>query len=108
MNKYLAALKKHVCPICCDSDQKGKCTLNNDEICSIELHIDKIVEVIHTSEKETYESLYINLKEHVCKNCKAKTESGYCSVKEDANCSLERYFYLIVDIINKVDAGLIH
>ncbi|MFH0734954.1 MAG: hypothetical protein V1773_11045 [bacterium] len=107
MNKYLIALKKNVCSICCDSDEKGKCTLNNDEFCSIEIHIDQIVEVIHSSDNKNYQILYKNLKETVCKNCKAKTENGYCSVKEDANCSLERYFYLIVDIINKVDAGLI-
>jgi len=107
MNKYQVALKKHVCSICCDSDDKGRCTLGKEEVCAIDLYTDEMVEIIHNYKNDDYDGLYKEIKEKICKNCKARSEDGHCHLKEDANCSLDRYFYLIVDIVNKVDLGKI-
>jgi len=107
MNKYLKAIKTHVCSICCDSDEKGRCELTTEEVCAIELYIDDIVEIIHSNKDENFDTIYALLKEKVCKNCKTRTKDGYCYLKESANCSLERYFYLIIEIVNKVDLGKI-
>ena len=40
----------------------------------------------------------------ICAHCR-NDENGNCYLREDANCSLDRYFTTIVDIIQKVDAG---
>jgi hypothetical protein len=47
------------------------------------------------------------LKEKVCKECRTQDENGNCYLREDANCSLDRYFSVIVETIQKVDAGKI-
>jgi hypothetical protein len=49
----------------------------------------------------------IKQKEQICHNCRAHDDEGNCYLHEDANCSLDRYFSLIIDTIKRVDKGLI-
>ena len=106
MDKYFKAIKQNVCSICVDSSEKGNCTLNAKESCAVELFLPKIIEIVHSSEDEDINQLQNKLRETVCVECKTQ-EGGNCYLREDANCSLDRYFSLIVEIIQKVDAGLI-
>lgn len=106
MDKYLKALKQNVCSICVDSNEKGGCTLNEKESCAVELYLTKIVEVVHSDENEDIKELQNKLRETVCVECRAQ-EGGNCYLREDANCSLDRYFSLIVETIQKVDAGFV-
>ena len=107
MDKYLKAIKQNVCSICVDSNEKGRCTLNENEVCAVELYLPKIINVVHNNENEELTKIYKNLKETVCIECHAQNEDGHCYLREDANCSLDRYFYLIVETIQKVDAGIL-
>lgn len=107
MNKYRVALKQHVCTICCDSNEKGRCTLNDKEVCAVELYTDEIVEVVHQNADKTYDEIRQALRDSICAKCKTRNKNGYCYLKEDANCSLDRYFSVIIDIITKVDLGKI-
>ncbi|PKL82495.1 MAG: hypothetical protein CVV24_09820 [Ignavibacteriae bacterium HGW-Ignavibacteriae-3] len=107
MDNYLKALKQNVCSICVDSNAKGGCTLNEKETCAVELFLPEIVNVIHSSHSEDFRELYLELQETVCVKCRTQ-EDGNCYLREDANCSLDRYFSLIVETIQKVDAGLIN
>lgn len=108
MDKYLKAIKQNICAICVDSNEKGRCTLNDKEACAVELFLPQIIEVIHKNENEELPQIYKNMKQTVCHDCLAQDPDGYCYLREDANCSLDRYFYLIVETIQKVDAGLLN
>lgn len=103
MDKYINAIKQEICSICADSDENGNCTLNEKESCAVELFVEEIVEVIQSTESEYIEDYREKLKDKVCTNCKAKDSTGKCYLKEDANCSLDRYFNIIVETIKKVD-----
>jgi hypothetical protein len=107
MDKYLKAIKQNICSICVDSSEKGRCTLNEKEACAVELFLPQIVNVIHNNENEELAKIYKTMKETVCRECLAQDNDGYCYLREDANCSLDRYFYLIVETIQKVDAGIL-
>jgi hypothetical protein len=107
MDKYLKAIKQNVCEICVDSSEKGKCTLNKNEFCAVELYLPKIVEVIHNNENEELVKIYKILREKICADCNTQDSDGYCQLREDANCSLDRYFYLIKETIQKVDANIL-
>jgi len=106
MDKYLKALKENVCAICVDSSDKGKCTLNAKETCAVELYFPQIIEVVHSIRSNKMIDYQNRLKETICTQCRDK-EGGNCYLREDSNCSLDRYFPFIVDIIHKVDAGKI-
>ncbi|RMD50551.1 MAG: hypothetical protein D6830_02380 [Ignavibacteria bacterium] len=105
MKNYIEALRENVCAVCVDS-QDGDCTLLNDEICALEFHYKKIVELVHNLESDNIWEQYDELKNTICSECRDKSDEGGCSVRKDANCSLDRYFPLIVDTIRKVDLGV--
>jgi hypothetical protein len=107
MDKYLNAIKENVCSICVDSNDKGNCTLNSKEACAVEIYLPQIVELIHENESEKLSEIHKKLKETICVDCDTQDEFGVCYLREDANCSLDRYFSLVVDTINRVDNGLI-
>jgi hypothetical protein len=106
MDKYLKALKQNVCAICVDSNEKGGCTLNEKESCAVELFFPQIINVVHNVGSDDLKELHNKLRETVCVECRAQ-ENGNCYLREDANCSLDRYFSLIVETIQRVDAGFI-
>lgn len=106
MDKYLKALKQNVCSICIDSNERGGCTLNVRETCAVELYLPQILDVVHSIDSEDFSSAKELLRNTVCAKCRTQ-ENGNCYLREDANCSLDRYFPLVIDTIQKVDAGLI-
>jgi len=106
MDKYLKALKQNVCSICVDSNERGGCTLNENETCAVELYLPQIIDVAHSVDSENLNEYKERLRETVCVKCREQ-EGGNCYLREDANCSLDRYFSLIVETIQKVDAGKI-
>jgi hypothetical protein len=106
MDKYLKALKQNVCSICVDSSERGDCTLNQKETCAVELFLPQIIDVVHSVKSEKINAYKEKLRETVCVQCRDK-EGGNCYLRDDANCSLDRYFSLIVETIQKVDAGKI-
>ncbi|MFC2133342.1 hypothetical protein ACFLTH_01890 [Bacteroidota bacterium] len=107
MQKYIDAIKNHVCTICVDSTEEGNCTLNEKELCAVQLFLPQILEIVHSKETDDVEEYYKMLKDTVCKECKTRDENGHCYLREDANCSLDRYFSVIVETIQKVDKGKI-
>ena len=104
MKTYIEAIRDTVCAVCVDY-KDGKCTLSNNEICAVEFHYKKIVDLVHKMESDDIFGQYEELKNKICSDCRDNTDDGGCSVRKDANCSLDRYFPLIVDTIRKVDLG---
>ena len=102
MDKYLKAIKLNVCSICVDSNERGGCTLTEKESCAVELYLPQIVEIVHNSENENIGEIYLKLKDQICGHCRSD-ETGNCFLREDSNCSLDRYFHLIVETIKKED-----
>ncbi|MCF8260759.1 MAG: hypothetical protein K9J12_08295 [Melioribacteraceae bacterium] len=107
MKKYIDAIRQKVCAICCDSDFEGNCTLNEKEICAVEHFLPKIVESVQSIESDDIYDYYQELKATVCKECRTQEDNGNCYLRDDVNCSLDRYFPLIVETIQEVDSQLI-
>ncbi len=104
MDKYLQALKEKICSICVDSDEKGNCKMTNDECCAIEVFIDKIVNVVLSIESENINDYVNALHQKICIECRGQAE--HCKLREDVNCSLDRYFPLIVEIIRETSKSV--
>ncbi|MDF1612112.1 MAG: hypothetical protein AB1695_00840 [Stygiobacter sp.] len=107
MDKYYKAIKENICKYCVDSSEDGNCTLNEQEICAVEFYLKKIVKIVHSIDTDEISIYHQKLRDEVCSKCKTSKDE-YCYLREDANCSLDRYFALIVETIKKVDAGLIN
>jgi hypothetical protein len=105
MDKYLKAIKENVCAICVDSSEKGKCTLHKDETCAVEFYFPQIMEIIKDNYNSDKKIMLDKLRAKICVDCRAQNEEEFCYLREDANCSLDRYFNVIVDVVYKVDKG---
>ena len=103
MDKYLKAIKQNVCSICVDSNEQGGCKLTDKETCAVEYYLPQIVEIISKAETDDTLELHKQLKDTICIDCR-NDENGNCYLRDDANCSLDRYFSLIVETIQKVDS----
>jgi len=103
MDQYLKAIKEKVCTVCVDSDDTGKCLMTDDELCAVEMNIDKIVTAINSIQSENYDDYYEALHNYVCISCKNENTDGSCNLRNDANCALDRYFPHIVDVIKSVE-----
>ena len=104
MDKYLKAIKQNVCSICVDSDNIGKCKLTDKESCAVELYLPQIIEVVNAAEADDMHEIHQRIKDTICIDCR-NTDKGNCFLRDDANCSLDRYFSLIVETIQKVNAN---
>lgn len=102
-NKYLKAIQENVCSICVDSSSDGRCTLTKNEICAVQYFLPQILQVVHSTKSDDIFEFYQALKENVCSECIASSEDDSCYLREDSNCSLDRYFPLIVETIQHVD-----
>jgi hypothetical protein len=103
MNIYLDAIRENVCSICVDSSETGKCLLTKKELCAVEKYLPGIVDVVHSLKSDNIGE-YVNLlKSKICFYCRLQDKSGNCVLREEVNCSLDRYFPYIVEIIKRVD-----
>ncbi len=107
MDKYLKAIKQNVCSICVDSNEHGSCTLSAKEICAVDYYLPSVVEIVHSMDTDDTSKYHDLVKAKICTNCRAEVD-GYCYLNDDANCSLDRYFSLIVETIKKVDKNLLN
>lgn len=107
MQKYAKAIKERVCAICVDSDENGNCTLSNKETCSVQAFLPQIVDIIHNSGTDDIQIYKEKVHETICSNCRTQESGGYCHLREDVNCSVDRYFRYIVETIQQVDEGII-
>lgn len=103
MNIYLDSIRENICSICVDSSETGKCLLTKQEICAVEKYLPGIVDIVHSIQSNNIAD-YINLlKGKICSYCRLQDKFGNCALRDDVNCSLDRYFPHIVETIKRVD-----
>ena len=102
MDKYLKAIKQNVCSICVDSSEHGTCLLTDKESCAVEFYLPQIVEIVTNALTDDIHEIHRQLKDVICINCRSDG-NGNCYLRDDANCSLDRYFSIIVETIQKVN-----
>ncbi len=103
MNRYLSAIHENVCSICVDSSEAGECLLTENEVCAVEKHLTQIVNIVHSVQSDDIIDYVEALRNRICSLCRAQEDNGFCELREDANCALDRYFPLIIETIQKID-----
>jgi hypothetical protein len=104
LERYQEAIRKKVCAHCVDLGEDGKCTLTRDQKCGVELYLDQIVPVVQSVRSDKLEDYVTVLRERVCSQCKNQNKDGKCQLRSNADCGLDRFFELIVEAIEEVDA----
>jgi len=100
-NRFWEALQARVCVKCIDGDGKGNCRLPHGETCPIAANLDKIVDAVNEVYSPSIEPYEMLLRKRVCAECEQQDDSGLCRRREAIECALDRYFPMIVEIIEQ-------
>ena len=97
--KYWEAIQGKICTKCVDGNSKGECLIDASEECMLKTHFSAVlasVNSVYSPSIEPYEEV---LRKNVCSNCSSQPPDGRCRRRDDLSCSLDRYFPLIVEVI---------
>jgi hypothetical protein len=100
---YREAIKNKVCSHCVDCTEERKCALTGEDRCGVEIHLEKIVQVVRSVKSARLEDYVKALRDRVCSQCKRQNLDGTCQLRNVAECGLDRYFELVVEAIEEVD-----
>ncbi len=103
--QYLQAIRQRVCARCIDTDGKGNCMLHYNEFCAVEEFLPEIIRSIQKVTSDKVEDYVVELRNFVCTECRHQTENGTCIVRNNLDCGLDRYFPLIIEAVEEVDAA---
>lgn len=105
LETYADAVRRKFRMRCINSDEHGNCLLPAGGECELEFHFPKTVETVQSVKSDRMEPYVDALRRNVCANCKHQSSDGKCALRENLECCLDRYFTLVVEAIEEVDAA---
>lgn len=106
LERYMGAVKYKVCSTCIDSDGRGACRLNGEKPCALTLYFPKTIETILSVQSNKLEEYVRALRSNVCAACKHQSPNGTCLIRQHIDCGLDRYFPMIIEIVEDVRVEL--
>lgn len=94
-----------ICRKCIDGDGRGNCRLPKGESCALQQFLPAIIETVQAIDWAPYEAYVNALRANVCSQCKEQNASGVCVRRDKLECALDRYFGLVIRVIDEVHAG---
>jgi hypothetical protein len=98
--EYLEALEAVICRKCVDSDGRGTCLIADRE-CAVKKFLPQILDVVGSTNSTSIDAYEAQLRKTVCNHCAHQSLDGVCSLRNDIDCALDRYFPLIVQVIEE-------
>ena len=102
MDAYWNDIQKKICHKCIDGDRRGNCLLPAEETCPLRFHLNEIVTTIANTKADTYQAYLNSLRRNVCILCDHQQEDGSCKKRNELECALDRYYPLVVMIVEDV------
>lgn len=93
------ALQERVCVKCLDGNGRGDCRIAGDGFCALKAFLPTIVEIVSSVQSTSILPYEEQLRLKVCGRCKNQSTDGRCVLREHVDCALDRYFPLIVEVI---------
>lgn len=106
MENYWEVLQQRICRKCIDGDGRGNCRLPADEVCSVKKFLPEIVATIVNVKSNSYEAYVNSLRRNVCILCDYQREDGTCGRRNQLECALDRYFPLVIEVVESMKAEL--
>lgn len=88
-----------LCPVCAFRGADGECYPPDPPGCAVVRNIDKLIEVVRSIRSDRMDPYVARLREVVCAECENQDETGRCKLRDRADCALDDYFQLLVEII---------
>lgn len=108
LQQYWQAIQKNICPRCLDGDGDGNCRLPVGEECALKSFLPQIVLTVANVKSDSIEAYVDALRRHVCILCDHQKSDMTCAKRSDLECALDRYFPILVEIIETVRSEMKH
>ncbi len=100
---YWQAIQAKVCMKCIDGDGAGNCRLDPGIECALQQYLPLIVEAVNRVQSDEMSDYVRELRAITCAECSHQSRNGYCLLRKDVDCALDRYFPLVVEAIEEVN-----
>ena len=101
--KYLEEIQTRICHKCIDGDGNGNCLIARGSECAMKRFFPEILDAVRSVYGTSMEPYEAALRTRVCGSCINQSPDGRCAIRDDVECSLDRYFPLIVQVIEELD-----
>jgi len=105
MEQYWNAVQDKVCRKCIDGDRLGNCRLPLDQSCAVQEFLPQIVYAVKSIQSDRFEDYVDVLRKNVCAQCSEQAPDGACGRRNAVECALDRYYGLILQVIENVKTG---
>lgn len=95
-------LHDRICKVCSDFGYNGKCYSQDPVGCVLNRLLPEIVEAILKIDSLYLKDYLDSVRGRVCKQCTNQDDDGHCDVRDKANCGLDSYLALVVDVVEEV------
>lgn len=102
LQRYWQVIQKKVCPRCLDGDGHGACRLPVGEECALKSFLPQVVMTVADIKSNSIETHIDALRRQVCTLCEHQSPDMVCSKRSHLECALDRYYPLVVEIIELV------
>ena len=103
LDEYWQMMRSRICHRCIDGDAAGVCHLPGGEnSCTIKHFLPEIVMTVANTHAEDIEVYVGALRRNVCTLCDWQNEDLTCNKRDDLECALDRYYPLVLQVIEAV------
>ena len=96
------ALRTRICSVCVDRNLAGICHLEEEQQCALFDSFPQIVQAVSNVRSDLIEDYVAAIRKSVCAGCAHQHADGFCRVRGEVRCVLDRYLVLIVQTIEEV------
>src|ERR1700741_769126 len=104
--QYWQAIQQKICPRCLDGDGNGNCRLPIGDECALKSFLSQIVITMANTKSQSIETCINGLRRNVCILWDHQNADTTCKKRNDLECALDRYYPLVVEVIEIVRAEM--
>ena len=99
---FRIAVHERICAMCNDLGTHGHCARPADDACSLESHLDLIVEsILEVGGHAQVDPYVAALRSRTCPNCR-QDEAGDCALRDVTQCAPDAYLLPLIEVIEEV------
>ncbi len=99
---YWNEIQERICRKCVDGDGTGRCLVDPNVGCVLQTQLPLIISTVAKVKSDLVADYTAELRAIVCGQCAHQAVDGSCAVRADLACALDRYFPLVVEIIEEL------
>ncbi len=84
-----------------DGDGHGNCRIAGNGFCAMKTYLPLILDVVQSVESDSIVPYEEQLRKRICSACEFQLLQGGCVLRDEVECALDRYFPLIVEVIEE-------